>query len=231
MLARSVSPPPRILIIEDDHNIGSLLTKGLRAAGFAVSIATDGDMGLQQALAGGADLVVLDLNLPGQDGLSVLEACRSRIATPFLVLTARITLDARTRSFELGAVDYLAKPFYMEELVARIRARLGTAPAAPERRVVFADVEVRLDARTVLRDGLDIGLTAGETNLLLWLVGRPDRPASRAQIVAATFPPDSDATDRTVDSYVAHVRRKLGAEAAAYVQTVFGVGYCFRVPR
>ena len=146
------------------------------------------------------------------------------------MLTARITLEARTRSFELGAVDYLAKPFYMEELVARIRARLGPGLVAPERRVTFADVEVRLDARTVLRGGLDVGLTAGETNLLLWLVGRPDRPASRAQIVAAAFPPDSDATDRTVDSYVAHIRRKLGAEAAACVQTVFGVGYRFRVP-
>lgn len=226
-----MSSPPRILVIEDDHNIGSLLTKGLRAAGFVVSLATDGNQGLQQALAGGVDLVVLDLNLPGQDGLAVLEACRSRVATPVLVLTARITLDARTRSFELGAVDYLAKPFYMEELVARIRARLGTPPVAPDRCVTFADVEVRLDARTVLRGGLDAGLTSGETNLLLWLVGRPDRPASRAQLVAAAFPPDSDATDRTVDSYMAHIRRKLGAEAAVYLKTVFGVGYCFRVPR
>lgn len=186
---------------------------------------------MQQALAGGVDMVVLDLNLPGLDGLAVLEACRSRIATPFLVLTARISLDARMQSFELGAVDYLAKPFYMEELVARLRARLGTTPSAPERRITFADLEVRMDARSVLRDGVDVNLTAGETSLLLWLLSRPDRPVSRAQIVAATFPPDSDATDRTVDSYIAHIRRKLGPEGAAYLQTVFGVGYCFRPPR
>lgn len=221
---------PRLLVVEDDPGIAGGLVRGLRGAGFTVELATDGTAGRERALAGAFDLVVLDLHLPGEDGLAVLAACRTRIATPFLVLTARTSLDARLRSFELGAVDYVAKPFFLEELVMRIRTRLNVAARPPERVIPVGDVEVRLDSRLVLRGGEDVGLTAGELNVLLWLVGRPGRPASRAQIMAAALPADSGATERTVDSYVAHIRRKLGPTAAAAIETVFGVGYRFRGP-
>ncbi len=218
---------PRILVAEDDPPIAASVVRGLRAAGYEVELVADGEAAQARVLEGGFDLVVLDLSLPERDGHAVLETCRTRVGTPFVVVTARTGLDARLRSFDLGAVDYLPKPFFLEELVARIRARLRPPPEAA-RVVRFADVAVDLDARVAHVAGVDAGLTTHEMNVLTCLLDRPGRPVTRAQIVELALPPDSDATERTVDSHVAHVRKKLGPAGAAHVETVFRLGYRFR---
>jgi DNA-binding response OmpR family regulator len=215
-----------ILVVEDDLAIATNVMRGLRACGYEVELATDGVTAEQKILAGGFDLVVLDLSLPEMDGHRLLERCRSRVSTPFLVVTARTGLETRLRSFDLGAADFLAKPFFMQELAARIRARLPS-PASPPRTVRFADVEVDLDSRVVRVRGQEAGLSAGEVNLLLHLIARPMRPFTREHLAAVAFPPDSQANDRTVDSYVAHIRKKLGSGGAPCVQTVFRIGYRF----
>jgi DNA-binding response OmpR family regulator len=219
---------PRILVVEDDPPIAARVVRGLRDAGYEVELVTDGFTAQARVLAGGVDLVVLDLSLPGQDGDRVLQTCRARVRTPFVVVTARTGLDARLRSFDLGAVDYLPKPFFLEELVARIRARLDPGPAAA-RLVRFADVVVDPDTRDVSVGGEDAGLTAYEVNVLLHLVARPGRPVTREQLLTHALPPESEATERTVDSYVAHIRKKLGPAGAAHLQTVFRLGYRFRI--
>lgn len=216
-----------ILIVEDEPPIAASLVRGLKGAGYTVELLSDGLAAQERVLAGGVDLVVLDLSLPGQDGHALLETCRTRVSTPFVVVTARTGLDARLRSFNLGAVDYLPKPFFLEELVARIRARLQPAPEA-EPVYRFADVEVRLKAREVRVGDRDAGLTVHEQNVLFYLMARPGRPVTRDQLIAHALPPDSEATGRTVDSYVAHVRKKLGPEGAACIETVFRLGYRFR---
>lgn len=216
----------RILIAEDEPPIAASLARGLRAAGYTVELVTDGLAAEEKVLSGDFDLVVLDLSLPGRDGHEVLQRCRTRVSTPFVVVTARTALDARLRSFDLGAVDYLPKPFYLEELVARIQARLRPEPT-PEAPIRFADVEVSPQTRTVRVAGREAGLSTGELNVLLHLLGRPMRPFTREQLMAVAFPVESDASERTVDSYIAHIRKKLGAAGAAHVQTVFRLGYRF----
>lgn len=218
---------PRVLIVEDDPPIAASLVRGLRAAGYEVELLVDGFAAVDRVLAGGIDLVVLDLSLPGQDGHKVLETCRTRVNTPFVVVTARTGLDARLRSFDLGAVDYLPKPFYLEELVARIRTRLRPEPTEA-RALRFADVEIRIESREIRAGERDAGLTMTEQNVLFYLVERPGRPVTREQLITAALPPDTDATERTVDSVVAHIRKKLGPSGAAHIETVFRLGYRFR---
>ncbi len=148
-----------------------------------------------------------------------------------VVLTARTELEDRLRCFELGAVDYLPKPFWMEELLARIRARLRVREQTQPREVAWADVIVDLDARRATRGGEDLGLTASEFNLLAYLLERPGRAMSRAQIARSTLTADDAVDDRTVDSHVARIRRKLGKPASDAIRTVWGIGYRFDPPR
>jgi two-component system OmpR family response regulator len=213
----------RLLVAEDDLNALQGILSGLRRAGFTVDAVTHGFDAVERALAGSYDLMVLDLMLPGCSGFDVLEALHGRTSTPVLVLSARSELPARLRSFELGAVDYLPKPFFVEELVARVRARLGLREQT--RRVVqVGGVEVDLDGRRAARRGVDLGLTGHEFNVLAWLIERPGRAVSREQLVERALGADGGQLDRTVDSHVSRVRRKLGAEGAQ-IRTVWGIGY------
>lgn len=218
----------RILVVEDDPAIGPRIVSGFLREGYDAVLAADGPTGREALLAGGFDLCVLDLMLPGEDGYQLLEAWRDRCSVPVIVLTARTGLPDRLRSFEEGACDFLPKPFFMEELQARVRARLGldTAPT-PVRTVDIGPCVLDLDARRVTCNGEDRALTAHEVNLLAVLVSHPGRAFTRVQLATRALPDEGERLDRTVDSHVSHIRRKLGPRAAACIRTVRSVGYRF----
>ncbi|MCA9612685.1 MAG: response regulator transcription factor [Sandaracinus sp.] len=222
MLAAEV-PMNRVLVVEDDATVASALVRGLRKAGFEVELETDGARGLKTASRGDHDAIVLDLMLPERDGFEVLEAIGAR-GVPIVVLSARDGLDDRLRAFGLGAVDFVAKPFWMEELVARLRTRLHVPEARPKRTVSWANVAIDLDGRTVHVGDAPVHLTRAELDVLVFLVERPGRAVPRDELLARLLDESADA--RTVDSHVARVRKKLGTAAAA-IATVWGIGYRF----
>ena len=215
---------PHVLIVEDDPGVIQGLVRGLQRAGFETSLATAGDEGLSRILTEPFDLVLLDLMLPGRTGFEVLDAVRSRISVPIVVLSARTDLPARLQSFEGGAVDFVPKPFFIEELIARIRARLALTSAVPKRELLLGSVTLDLDARCVQRDERDLGLTAYEFNVLAFLRERLGRALTRAQIAEGALSEDGECDDRTVDSHISRIRKKLGSDAE-HIQTVWGIGY------
>lgn len=220
-----MSDTPHILIVEDDLSVVQGLVKGLHRTGFRTSLAMAGDEGLERILGETFDLVLLDLMLPERSGFEVLEAVKTRVSVPIVVLSARTDLPSRLDSFAGGAVDFVPKPFFMEELVARIRARLALTAEAPRRELPLADVVLDLDARVVRRGDEDLGLTAHEFNVLAYLRERPGRATTRAQISEHALPESGERSDRTVDSHISRIRKKLGPAAAACVQSVWGIGY------
>jgi DNA-binding response OmpR family regulator len=222
-----VDGAPRILVVEDDPATAAGLVTGLKKAGFEVELATDGATGARTALRSAFDAIVLDLLLPEQSGMDVLAQLESRSKVPVIVLTAMTDLSDRLRCFELGAADFVPKPFWVEEVVARIRSRLAQKAATPPRVRRWADAEVDLDARAVQVAGQRVGLTKHELAILAYLVERPGRAVSRAQLLEHTLDPFEDRNDRTLDSHVARIRKKLGARAASALVTVWGVGYRF----
>jgi two-component system OmpR family response regulator len=171
-------------------------------------------------------VIVLDLMLPEQSGFDVLERVRHRTQAPVIVLTARTDLPDRLRAFDLGAADFVAKPFWIEELAARIRSRLRLHDSRPNKVVSWSGVSLNLDAHSVEVEGKPGALTPTEFSILAFLVHRTGRPVSRRvlaeQVLASLDEPDA----RTVDSHVARLRKKLGPGAAAIV-TVWGIGYRF----
>jgi DNA-binding response OmpR family regulator len=228
-----LSAPARVVVVEDDPSVAAGLVRGLRLAGFEVELATDGTTGARLAMGDGIAIVLLDLMLPQRSGFEVLELLRGRAATPpVIVLSARTELGDRLRAFELGAVDYVPKPFWIEEVVARIRAHLPAGePRQPTRVVAWAGAAINLDARTVTIAGEPVALTRFELDLLAYLVQRPGRAIPRAQLASHALGPLDERTDRTVDSHLARIRKKLGADAAAAITTVWGIGYRFDPPQ
>jgi DNA-binding response OmpR family regulator len=220
--------PTRVLVVEDDASTAAGIVRGLRAAGLAVDLSTDGADGARRILADKYDIVVLDLMLPQQSGFEVLERLRHRASIPVIVLTARTDLPDRLQAFELGAADFMTKPFWIEELVARIRSRLRLADEQPKRVVRWLGVALDLDARTAVVEGKAAPLTPTEFAVLAFLVERRGRAVSRAvlaeQALASLEEPDA----RTVDSHVARLRKKLGPGAPA-IATVWGIGYRFEI--
>jgi two-component system OmpR family response regulator len=216
----------RVLVVEDDPSIAAGIVQGLRRFGFDVSLSTQGNDAVLQALARPFDVIVLDLMLPEQSGFEVMAQLRSRLRIPIIVLTARTGLRDRLASFELGAADFVAKPFFVDELVARIRARLPRAEPAPTRTRRFGQVEIDVDGSSVLVKGQNAPLTRTELSLLLYLFERPGRAVSRDQIAADVLLGLDEQSGRTVDSHVARLRKKLGDDAAR-IATVWGIGYRF----
>lgn len=214
----------RVLVVEDDATIAKNVVRGLRGAGYEVELVTRGDQAIEAARRFDPALVVLDLNLPGKSGEELLEVWSGRLHRPVLVLTARVALDDRLRVFELGAVDFLPKPFWVEGLVVRVRTRLGRADAASARTLTLQDVEIDLDARRATRDQQDLQLTHHELSVLVYLLERRGRACSRAQIAQAALSAEGDVDPRTVDSHLTRIRKKLGPAGAA-IQTVWRVGY------
>lgn len=230
MRASERAGPVDILLIEDDGPIATGIVRGLNTAGFTVEWVSSGERGAALALARPFRLIVLDLMLPEVDGFELLERWRGRRLPPVIVLSALTELDARLRVFGTGAVDYLPKPFWIDELVARIRTRLALPQISPPRRIAWDGTELDLDARTLTVDGAPVSLTGSELDILKFLVERPGRAISRGQLAEVALPSDGDRFDRTIDSHVARIRRKLGPGAAARIVTVWGIGYRFDAP-
>jgi two-component system, OmpR family, response regulator len=224
-ISRDANDPIRVLLVEDDAPIAASLVRGLRSIGFSVELCTDGDAAAAVAPET-FDIAVFDLNLPGKSGLELVEHFRTRTSAPAIILTAATDLQTRLLSFSKGAADFLAKPFFLEELVARIEARLGKTAARPTEKMSFAGLEVDLQRRTVTSTEGTVDLTAHEFNILAFLIRREGRPATRQQLANSALS-DIVMDTRTVDSHVARIRKKCGVAGVAIV-TVWGIGYAFR---
>jgi two-component system response regulator MtrA len=216
---------PHILLVEDDTALGTQVQHALTAAGFVVTWLTRADEA-RDAPLDGLDLILLDLMLPGGHGFDVLRHVRAqRQHVPVLVLSARSETTDKVRALELGADDYLTKPFWPEELLARVRARLRrpTLAHAPGT-LTMGPLMIRVDARLVLVDDNPVDLTKVEFDLLAALARRPGAAISRAALVEQTLDPERDGDERTLDVHVSRLRKKLGV-AGPLIATVWGVGY------
>jgi DNA-binding response OmpR family regulator len=200
----------RVLVIEDYAPLRKAVVQGLEEAGFAVDAASDGEEGLWYARSNPYDVIVLDLMLPGQDGLSILASLR-RAGNPVhvLILTARDTLDDRVRGLNVGADDYLIKPFAFEELLARVRALVRRRYETKCPVIRIADLEIDTVTHTVRRGGVGIELTAREYALLEFLAQRAGQPVSRTDIWEHVYEFDSSAQSNVVDVYIGYLRRKI----------------------
>jgi DNA-binding response OmpR family regulator len=220
----------RIVIVEDDGVVAETLTLYLERAGYAVEVVADGVTGLARARAPDVALVVLDWMLPGLSGQEICRRLRHESTVPIVMLTARTSEDDRVRGFETGADDYVPKPFSPREVVARVQALLRrTGPAAsplpPPLRVGALEVDVL--RRTVRMGERPVSLTPTELRLLETLVRHPGRTFTREELVSRAFGPDYDGLDRTVDTHITNLRRKLEpGRTPRYVVTVHGIGYC-----
>ena len=224
-----MTEPTKILVVEDDLNAIQGLISGLRRSDFSVDVAMDGTQACERAVDPSYALIVLDLMLPGASGFDVLNAMSGRVNTPVIVLSARTELESRLKSFQLGAVDYVTKPFFMEELVARIRLRLAMEAERPSRALTVGGCTLDLDSRIVSRDGVDLAFTPIEFNILAWLVERPAKAVRRRQLAVQALGMGA-ASDRTVDSHVSRVRKKLGTDGDC-IKTVWGIGYRYEAPQ
>ncbi len=199
-----------LVLIEDEPGIADFMERGLALAGYHVQSASDGERGLQLALGDDVDLVVLDLMLPRMSGNEVLrQLADQRPGLPLIVVTARGELEDRVGGLKAGAVDYLVKPFAMDELEARIDAQLRAARQAPETTLRGAGLTVDLISRRVTHDGHDVRLSATEFELLTYLLHNIGRVLSREQILRAVWGYDHDPATNIVDVYVGYLRRKL----------------------
>ncbi len=220
-----------ILIIEDEPELVRVLRSYLENAGFQVMTAYRGDSGLSTWEHRRPDLVILDLNLPGLDGLEVAREIRKKAKTPLIMLTARVEETDQVVGLELGADDYITKPFSPRVVVARVRALLRRSMKGPiERRVIrAANLEIDLDARIVRRDRVQIELTPTEFSLLTALAGQPGRAFSREQLLKASQGEAFGGYERTIDVHIKNLRAKIEPDPRKprYIETVFGVGYRF----
>jgi len=220
-----------ILIIEDEPELVKVLRSYLEQAGFSVLTASRGDTGLSSWEHKRPDLVLLDLNLPGMDGLDVAREIRRKSDTPVIMLTARVEEADQLVGLELGADDYIPKPFSPRLVVARVRAllrRAVSAPAAPQVLRV-ADLEIDLDAHTITRSGQALDLTPTEFNLLAAIAAQPGRAFTRLQLLEAVQGVAYEGYERSIDAHIKNLRAKLEAtpKNPKYIETVFGVGYRF----
>jgi DNA-binding response OmpR family regulator len=224
---RSPDAARRLLVIEDEPGIVDFVRRGLEAEGFIVEAALDGIEGERMALRGAFDAIVLDLMLPGRDGLEILAAVRREHPTlPVIVLTARGEIEDRVTGLEAGAVDYLVKPFSMAELVARVRAQLRVIAEASTSTLEAEGIEVDLLSRKVRRDGRPVLLSTTEFELLVFLMRRHGNVVSREDILGSVWGYEHDPATNVVDVYVGYLRRKLGtADRPAPIHTVRAVGY------
>ncbi len=217
----------KILVIEDEKKIASFVRKGLEAAGLVVDVCPDGTTGFTLATSKPYDVLVLDIMLPGRDGLSILKGLRERrMPLPVILLTARSELNERLEGLNLGADDYLTKPFYIQELVARIHAVARRASGASQSILSFEDLTLNLLTREVTRAGQKIDLTVREFALLEHLMKSPGRVLTRVQICEQVWNYHFDPETNLVDVYVQRIRKKVDGEASRkLIDTVRGVGY------
>jgi len=216
----------RLLIVEDEPKTGDYLHKGLSENGFVVDVARNGIDGQHLALSGEYDLVLLDVGLPGADGWQVLEAIRAKKQTPVMYLTARDRVDDRVKGLELGADDYLIKPFAFSELLARIRGLLRRGKAREPEQIRIGDLEVDLLRHKVLRAGARIDLTAKEFALLALLARRQGEVLSRTLIAEQVWDMNFDSDTNVVDVAVRRLRAKIDDPfPVKLVHSIRGIGY------
>lgn len=221
----------KILVVEDEKRIADFLNRGLESAGYAVDLANDGKTALERLHSTDYDLVILDLMLPDLDGLAVLEKARNRkVSPPVLILSARGGVDDRVKGLELGADDYLVKPFAFVELLARIRALLRRGQPTPERLVV-SDLSLDCIRRKVTRAGEHIELAPKEFSILEYMMRNRGRPLSRTMIVEHVWDMEYDGLTNIVDVYIRHLRSKIDDRfPVKLIQTVRGIGYMLEAP-
>ena len=221
---------PLILIAEDDPRIADLISKNLEAAGYEVRQASDGGRALADLERLKPALLVLDLGLPGVEGLQVLRRVRQTSDMPVLVLTARSAESDKLLGLEIGADDYVTKPFSTAELVARVRALLRrSGGSVTERTLELSDLSIDPARRTVERGGKPVPLTTLEFDLLYFLATRPGKVFTREALLRQVWGSDRVVDDRSIDSLVSRLRRKLETDPSdpKYLQTVWGAGYRF----
>lgn len=222
----------KVLLVEDETKISDFVCTGLREQGFAVEHRANGTEGYERALRGDYDAIVLDIMLPGRDGLSVLKGLRKAgNETPVILLTARNELEDRIEGLTLGADDYLAKPFFVEELAARLHALVRRVSG--ERQNMLAVGNLRLDriSREVTWFDQTVDLTGREFNLIEYLMRSPGRVFTRTQILEHVWGYDFDPSTNVVDVCIQRIRKKIAsiaAEAESPIESVRGVGYRFR---
>ncbi|MFN0168523.1 MAG: response regulator transcription factor [Bryobacteraceae bacterium] len=221
----------RLLVVEDEHRIADFMSRGLEGAGYSIDFAATGGEALQRTHAVDYDLVILDLMLPDMDGLAVLEKIRNRKVGPaVLVLSGRAAVDDRVKGLELGADDYLTKPFAFVELLARVRALLRRGQPLPEKLVV-GDLVLDLVRRRVARAGEPIDLAPKEFGILEYLMRNKGKPLSRTMIVEHVWDTDYDGLTNIVDVYIRHLRSKIDDKwRAKLIHTVRGIGYQMDAP-
>jgi two-component system, OmpR family, response regulator len=217
----------RVLVVEDEKQIAGFVRKGLEEQGFKVDLSYNGDEGYELAKTHPYDVIVLDIMLPGRDGLSIVSNLRKqRNTVPVILLTARSELDERVEGLDAGADDYLTKPFYVEELVARIRAVTRRRDGDAGNVVKVADLTLDLLSREAQRNGRKIKLTAREFDLLAYLMRSPGRVYTRTQILEHVWGFNFDPETNLVDVHIQRLRKKVstGGEPQL-IETVRGVGY------
>ncbi len=217
----------RVLVIEDELKIAAFIRKGLQEEYYAVDIAQDGESGLECAVSVEYDLIILDISLPGLDGLSVCrELRRVGIETPVLMLTARDTVDDRVTGLDSGADDYLVKPFSFKELLARMRALSRRPPAVQDNVLQLADLQVDTMSHTVKRDSRPIELSPKEFSLLEFLLRHVNRVVTRTSIAEHVWDEEFYSESNVVDVYIRNLRRKIDDEyPLKLIHTVRGLGY------
>jgi DNA-binding response OmpR family regulator len=220
----------RILVVEDERRMAELLRQALSEEGHSVVVASDGKEGLSVAVGGPFDLLVLDVMLPGLDGFTVAQRLRDRqIQTPILMLTARDANQDIINGLNLGADDYLTKPFSLDVLFARVRAVARRGPIPQPVTLRFADLTMNLSTRDVARAGREIALTRTEYSILELLMRNADRVISRDHLIESVWGVAADIENNTLDAFLRLLRTKLEQPGEAkLLQTVRGIGYCMR---
>ncbi|HEY7180942.1 MAG TPA: response regulator transcription factor [Blastocatellia bacterium] len=221
----------RLLLVEDERKVAAFVKKGIeQELDCLVDVAHDGEEGLLYAKTYEYDAIILDLMLPQKDGLEVLSELRAReIHAPVMLLTARDSIESKVHGLEIGADDYLTKPFDLRELVARIRALLRRTRETPSAILTADNLVLDPAARTVRRGNREIRLTAREFSLLEYFMRRKNRVMTRAQIVEYVWPGGFDGSSNIVDVYVNYLRAKIDQmDERKLIQTVWGVGYVLR---
>lgn len=237
-----MSEQQHILVVDDEDRIRRLLKMYLERENYVISEAADGEQALEMALETDYDLILLDLMLPGMDGIEVCEKLREKKATPVIMLTARGEELNRVQGFEVGADDYVVKPFSPREIVYRVKALLRRSSATAYLRteqstsnaLIFPDLTIDHDAHRVTASGVEVNLTPKEYELLHYLAQSPDKVFSREELLKNVWNYNFFGDLRTVDTHVKRLREKLNRvspNAASMIATVWGVGYKLEVPR
>jgi DNA-binding response OmpR family regulator len=219
-----------ILLVEDEPRVAGFLKRGLEEAGYTVEIAAEGGEGLRKALQGGHDLLILDMMLPGMDGLELIRRARLRgIKTPALALTARASVGDRVDGLDAGCDDYLPKPFAFAELLARVRALCRRGPESPVDSLQVGSLVLDVRSRRVHVAGRPVELTNKEFSLLEFMMQRAGEPITRTAIAERIWGGQPDSPSNVVDVYINYLRRKIEvAGGPHYIHTVRGTGYIFR---